>query len=161
MRRSDRRTILQISLVLLCLLAVDLICLPSVSLAVKPEESISSQSAAYITAKDESEVDHQLNTGKSSNITVDSSDDAASEERVKNLANLEALLNIIANASFIIGLDFGSCLFCTGFILLIKDKSRPGWILMVLGAVLGISGMTIPGLFNWLVVSARDANLFS
>lgn len=89
--------------------------------------------------------------------------------RVNNLANLEALLNIIANLSEIGCAVVGAVILLNGMInrtqLTLECMGReiefsPG-TRMLIGAILVIVGTTIPGLINWFVASARDANLFS
>jgi hypothetical protein len=88
--------------------------------------------------------------------------------RVNNLANLEAMLNILANVSEI------SMLIAGGIVLLNSLVSEfVIWDLLgheielgrgqrvTLGAGLITIGLSLPGLINWFVASARDANLFS
>jgi hypothetical protein len=89
--------------------------------------------------------------------------------RVNNLANLEALLNIFANLGEI------GCALAGMAILLHGVVRRESWITDVMGRELEISagqrvvlglcliifGLAVPGLINWFVASARDANLFS
>jgi hypothetical protein len=89
--------------------------------------------------------------------------------RVNNLANLEALLNIIANLSEI-GLALSG-----GIIVLhslIENKTIVVELLgreieighgqrMAIGIGLVLLGLAFPGMINWFVASARDANLFS
>lgn len=88
--------------------------------------------------------------------------------RVNNLANLEALLNIIANL-----LEVGCGL--VGSIIVIHSLANKNFALDMMGQELEISqgqriaigvglllfGLSFPGLLNWFVASARDANLFS
>jgi hypothetical protein len=89
--------------------------------------------------------------------------------RVNNLANLEALLNIIANLGEIVGMLAGALLVLHGFaraenlvfeLLGHEIVIGPGKR-MTLGALLIIGGLAVPGTINWFVASARDANLFS
>lgn len=80
--------------------------------------------------------------------------------RVNNLANLEALLNILANGMEILGIAWGGPTLIYGFM-----KMAAGSKDAVKGIIHGCCGVTgglaTPGLINWLVASARDANLFS
>jgi hypothetical protein len=75
--------------------------------------------------------------------------------RVNNLANLEALLNLLANGAEILGLACGLAYVisavCQGF------KPRR----FAFGTSLMVIGLLVPGTINWLVASARDANLFN
>ncbi|HEY9719721.1 MAG TPA: hypothetical protein V6C69_19735, partial [Trichormus sp.] len=82
--------------------------------------------------------------------------------RVNNLANLEALLNIIANAY-----EIGSVIVALVMVIraLIPDaegkRDNAKMVRrLVTAAVIFMIGMSIPGMINWLVASARDANLF-
>lgn len=80
--------------------------------------------------------------------------------RVNNLANLEALLNIIANGMEILGIAWGGPTLIYGFMKMAagtKDSVKN-----IIHGCCGITGgLATPGLINWLVASARDANLFS
>ncbi len=80
--------------------------------------------------------------------------------RVNNLSNLEALLNILANGMEILGIAWGGPTLIYGFM-----KMAAGTKDAVKGIIHGCCGVTgglaTPGLINWLVASARDANLFS
>ena len=79
--------------------------------------------------------------------------------RVNNLSNLEALLNILANGMEILGIAWGGPTLIYGFM-----KMAAGSKDSVKGIIHGCCGVTgglaTPGLINWLVASARDANLF-
>lgn len=86
--------------------------------------------------------------------------------RVNNLANLEALLNIIANGTEIGGVVTGGVFLILALIR--GDGFLPGTSIgmsrkqrLVLGVILLIVGLSTPGLMNTMVASARDANLFS
>jgi hypothetical protein len=83
--------------------------------------------------------------------------------RVNNLANLEALLNIIANGAEILGfLLFWPILLLGIAGTIIGGKQR--WIgFVVIGAafVVLIGGLCTPGVINWAVTSARDAGMFN
>jgi len=79
--------------------------------------------------------------------------------RVNNLANLEALLNIIANGMEILGMpgvvhnDHGFMHMAAGT----QDAMKR----VLFGAAGVTGGLATPGCINWLVASARDANLFN
>ncbi len=88
--------------------------------------------------------------------------------RVNNLANLEALLNMICNlvqvGGLLIGLGIGLHAFLvrktiTSFFG-VKTRLTPG-ARLALGLVILASSSMLPGLVNWFIASARDANLFS
>lgn len=88
--------------------------------------------------------------------------------RVNNLANLEALLNMFANAIEILGLVGGLiqvvCAFAQrplkgNFLGMEYNIGTTGRFVMGVAMILG--GLAVPGMINWLVASARDANLFS
>ena len=81
--------------------------------------------------------------------------------RVNNLANLEALLNILANSSEIVGIQVFGGFFMAGVILNVKGKTKPGSILICVAIFSLVGGLATPGIINWLIASARDANLFS
>lgn len=99
--------------------------------------------------------------------TVITGINTAGTVRVNNLANLEALLNVIANGAQIFGILIGGFLVVsnlvrkTGMTMLFGipvSMSRPAAI--ALGATLFFIGLAFPGLINYMVASARDANLF-
>jgi len=86
--------------------------------------------------------------------------------RVNNMANLEALLNLMANAIQIVGIVFGGA-WAIGAIFGIangttngrEEYSHPTRLAVGLLCIAG--GLAMPGVINWFVASARDANLFS
>ncbi len=80
--------------------------------------------------------------------------------RVNNLANLEALLNIIANGMEILGIAWGGPTMIWGFMHLAAG-THDGKKKVLYGACGVTGGLATPGLINWLVASARDAALFS
>jgi hypothetical protein len=85
--------------------------------------------------------------------------------RVNNLANLESMLNIIANSGELIGIFCGGYLiiasiFSTGKVSLFGMRLSRGHA-AVAGLAIGVVGLAIPGTMNYFVASARDANLFS
>ncbi|MBX9771542.1 MAG: hypothetical protein K2X29_09240 [Candidatus Obscuribacterales bacterium] len=80
--------------------------------------------------------------------------------RVNNLANLEALLNIIANGLEILGIAWGGPTMIWGFMHMAAGTQDA--LKRVLKGAAGVTGgLATPGAINWLVASARDANLFS
>jgi hypothetical protein len=80
--------------------------------------------------------------------------------RVNNLANLEALLNIIANGLEILGIAWGGPTMILGFMHMAAG-THDAMKRVVHGAAGVTGGLATPGCINWLVASARDANLFS
>jgi len=81
--------------------------------------------------------------------------------RVNMLANLEALLNIMANAIEFIAIAVGLVLFLVG----LKTQSdsfteKRACFKSHFGALLIKLGLLTPFVINWLVASARDASLF-
>jgi len=80
--------------------------------------------------------------------------------RVNNLANLEALLNIIANGMEILGIAWGGPTMIWGFMNMAAG-THDGMKRVLFGAAGVTGGMATPGCINWLVASARDANLFA
>ena len=89
--------------------------------------------------------------------------------RINNLANLEAMLNIFANLGEIGCLLAGALMVLHGlaraenleFELLGQEIVVGPGKRMTLGAILIIGGLAVPGVINWFVASARDANMFS
>jgi hypothetical protein len=80
--------------------------------------------------------------------------------RVNNLANLEALLNIIANGLEILGIAWGGPTMIFGFMHMAAG-TQDAMKKVLFGAAGVTGGLATPGCINWLVASARDANLFS
>jgi hypothetical protein len=80
--------------------------------------------------------------------------------RVNNLANLEALLNIIANGMEILGIAWGGPTMIMGFMHMAAG-TQDSMKRVLFGAAGVTGGLATPGAINWLVASARDANLFS
>ncbi len=110
---------------------------------------LSPLSAARITITAQAVNSVQLVTGVDTSGTV----------RVNSLANMEALLNIVANTATIAGLIWGGWLFCGAF----REFHEKGIKFRALAAGIAIIliGLGVPGWINWLVASARDANLYS
>ncbi|MFN8660012.1 MAG: hypothetical protein U0105_26990 [Candidatus Obscuribacterales bacterium] len=80
--------------------------------------------------------------------------------RVNNLANIEALLNIIANGMEILGIAWGGPTMILGFMHMAAGSQQAmKKVIWGCGGVTG--GLAVPGCINWLVASSRDANLFS
>jgi len=80
--------------------------------------------------------------------------------RVNNLANLEALLNIIANGMEILGIAWGGPTMIMGFMHMAAG-TQDAMKRVLFGAAGVTRGLATPGCINWLVASARDANLFN
>jgi len=80
--------------------------------------------------------------------------------RVNNLANLEALLNIIANGMEILAIAWGGPTMCMGFMHMAAG-TQDAMKRVLFGAAGVTGGLATPGCINWLVASARDANLFN
>jgi hypothetical protein len=88
--------------------------------------------------------------------------------RVNNLANLEALLNIIANLCEVALVLSGGIVLLQGVFVRTTVTNLLGMPVsltpakrIAIGVILIVVGLFIPGLINWFVASARDANLFS
>lgn len=83
--------------------------------------------------------------------------------RVNNLANLEAMLNLFANMVEILGCAVGTAFILRSFLR--ESTERTGWDSplgrFLFGLICLSGGLITPGMTNWLVASARDANLFS
>ncbi len=92
--------------------------------------------------------------------TVITGVNTAGTVRVNNLANIEALLNIIANGLEILGIAWGGPTMIMGFMHMAAG-GQDSMKRVIKGAVGVTGGMATPGMINWLVASARDANLFS
>ncbi|HEY9713894.1 MAG TPA: hypothetical protein V6C72_10515, partial [Chroococcales cyanobacterium] len=86
--------------------------------------------------------------------------------RVNNLANLEALLNIMANGIEILGLFCGIGYLLKALCSVGLNGSRATaqtriFQNVAVGLSCIVAGLLTPGFINWMVASARDANLFS
>jgi hypothetical protein len=95
-------------------------------------------------------------------VTVIQGINTAGTVRVNNLANLEALLNIFANMGELLGIGLGIFNVVMGvlgktmiFPFNFSPKGR-----IVYGICIAVLGLMLPGCLNWMVASARDANLF-
>lgn len=80
--------------------------------------------------------------------------------RVNNLANLEALLNIIANGLEILGIAWGGPTMIMGFMHMAAG-SHDAMKKVLFGCAGVTGGLATPGCINWLVASCRDAALFN
>lgn len=83
----------------------------------------------------------------------------AGSVRVNNLANLEALLNIVANGMEILGIGWGGPTMIFGFMHMAAG-SQDAMKKVMFGCAGVTGGLATPGCINWMVASARDANLF-
>lgn len=83
----------------------------------------------------------------------------AAEVRVNNMATLEALLSLIANALLVSGIIYGAILLARGFCVVPTHPSAVHNLL--LGSIVLLGAVATPTTINWLVATARDLNLFS
>jgi len=86
--------------------------------------------------------------------------------RVNMLSNLEALVNIFANSVEIISIGVGLVFILAGLRILKSQgtdvrKLGSAWCKARVGALLINAGLITPCAFNWIIASARDANLFN
>jgi hypothetical protein len=105
---------------------------------------------------------------ESGDATVVSGINTAGTIRVNNLANLEAMLNIFANTAELLGMLFGAMLIFNSVAARAGESKLLGIFLpqqrglrFALGAAILFVGLSVPGFINYMVASARDANLFS
>jgi hypothetical protein len=84
---------------------------------------------------------------------------SAGTVRVQNLANLEALTNIIANGVIILGIAWGGPAIIMGFYHM-SAGTQDGLKRVIWGMCSVTGGMATPGAINWLVASGKDAGLF-
>lgn len=98
-----------------------------------------------------------------SGATVIAGINTAGTVRVNNLANLEALLNIVALGGELLSILVGAILMIPGMLgTSLENPVKMGpRTRAIAGGALIFFGFTLPGMINWLVASARDANLFS
>ncbi|HND69201.1 MAG TPA: hypothetical protein PL112_20515, partial [Candidatus Obscuribacter sp.] len=75
--------------------------------------------------------------------------------RVNNLADIEALLNVLANGIAIIGSILGLTTIVKACLRGFQSKS------FVMGLSMIVIGLASPGVINWLVATARDSALFN
>jgi hypothetical protein len=93
------------------------------------------------------------------NATVVPGINSAGTVRVQNLANLEALTNIIANGVIILGIAWGGPTIIMGFYHM-SAGTQDGLKRVIWGMCSVTGGMATPGAINWLVASGKDAGLF-
>jgi hypothetical protein len=140
------------------------------SVAVDYGQANYGQSAMNLNANEQSVVMQGATNGTISPQEADARSimgvNTAGTVRVNNLANLEALLQ-----AFGVAMQFGGLL--VGGALLIISLSKPFPLvtnasfgisrsaLFILGGLTLLAGLAMPGFLNFMVASARDANLFS
>ncbi len=131
-----------------------------------PESSSESSADGYSNSSQQAILQGATNGTVGGDATVIMGVNTAGTVRVNNLANLEALLNIIANLGELGAIIAGVGLIAHGVMNKVVLKLGedielgPGGR-MVLGGILITMGLMLPGIINWFVASARDANLFS
>ena len=85
--------------------------------------------------------------------------------RVNNLANLEALLNMVASSIEILGLATGGLILASICFKAERESNsifKSSWSTkLAVGLVIIAASLSTPGVINYFVASARDANLFS
>lgn len=93
---------------------------------------------------------------------------SAGTVRVNNLANLEALLNILCSGFEVVALIFGGFMILNAAVLRAPVSGFMGMPItltathrVAIGIGVITAGLMFPGIVNWFVASARDANLFS
>jgi hypothetical protein len=79
--------------------------------------------------------------------------------RVNNLANMECLMNVMSNGMEVIGIAWGGPTMIMAFMQL-GAGAPDGWKRVMNGGLAVLGGLAQPAWNNWLVASARDANLF-
>lgn len=93
------------------------------------------------------------------NATVVPGINSAGTVRVNNLANLEALTNIIANGMIVLGIAWGGPTIIMGFMSM--SAGQQDALKRIIWGICSVTGgMACPGVINWLVASGRDAGLF-
>jgi Ca-activated chloride channel homolog len=93
-------------------------------------------------------------------VTVIQGVNTAGTVRVNNMANLEAMLNILANFLEILGIACGGTLVVLGFKSGSEGKLAATKIVLF-GLLLVASGVACPGVINWLLSGVRDAGFFN
>ena len=80
---------------------------------------------------------------------------------VNNLANVEAVLDIVANGVETSLVSSAGPTFMIGIVLLfVRDRRKLGVFFMVWAVSGLVCGLALPGVFNSIVSSTRDASLF-
>jgi len=92
--------------------------------------------------------------------SVVASVNTAGTVRVCNLANLEALLNILGAGCEVSGILIG-CFLLVKSLTRANEPHRKRNVRALTAALIMISGILTPVAINWCVAAARDANLFS
>jgi hypothetical protein len=107
-------------------------------------------------------------TPQAGDATIVQGINTAGSVRVNNLANLEALINIIANGLELVLVLWGAATAVSGVLgrstltLIPGCRTRVGpKVQIVVGLLIACIGLSLPGCLNWLLASARDANCFS
>lgn len=107
------------------------------------------------------------NTSSDSNTSSEesSSDSATSSGEggeKTDLKNLEALVSIIGAFGMGAGVVTAISLFTSGVIVMIMRQTKKwlGGILIAWSVIALIGGIMTPGVLNWFMASAKDANLF-
>ncbi|MCW5823021.1 MAG: hypothetical protein KIT34_09480 [Cyanobacteria bacterium TGS_CYA1] len=144
---------------------------------IKPQESNASNASAK--ASDDYYLDSQvaaapvLQGTTNGTIGPQGSDctmgvNTAGTVRVNNLANLEALLNVFSLSIEAIAILWGSITIASCHARFKSTNIDKFWFGSMskmarinCGIIVILAGMSMPGLVNFLVASARDANLFS
>ncbi|PWT95311.1 MAG: hypothetical protein C5B53_11605 [Candidatus Melainabacteria bacterium] len=101
-------------------------------------------------------------------VTVVTGVNTAGTVRVNNLANLEVLLGIVSSLCEVGMALTGAVILLHGLFVRITVSDLLGMPVSItpgkriaIGVALIVAGLLLPGLLNWFVASARDANLFS
>jgi hypothetical protein len=119
------------------------------------------------TSSDEIQA-NQENQEQAPNLAEIQGVNTAGTVRVNNLANLEAMLNIICNMVELLAMIAGVLISIRAFLPHSNRSLIPGLgehlnrtQLLALGVGLIFLGCSFPGIVNWFVASARDAALFN
>ncbi len=142
-----------------------------VSSAVVMRTSLAARQSVLQEQADAQNEDAKSVDARSEEVNTDSTFitgvNTAGTVRVNNLANLEALLNLLANSVEIVGILYGlaiivqAALFQTAYAKYFGMKGASVPLMIVTGVIMVAAGLCFPGIVNWFVASARDANLFS
>jgi len=119
------------------------------------------------TTQSASSVPPRLQGAKNGTIAPQGSDatyvtglNTAGTVRVNNLANMEALMNIMSNGMEVIGIAWGGPTMIMAFMHLAAG-SQDATKRILNGGCGVLGGLASPAVNNWLVACARDANLFN
>jgi hypothetical protein len=80
--------------------------------------------------------------------------------RVFNLANLEALLNVMANGAMVLGLAWAGPVLMMRFWALSSGEDQGSVPKLKMAIACVVATMATPAVINWLVASGRDAFVF-